>query len=228
MYFKLESMFIADVCNETLHDKFCHVCGVEQSKPNYKDNYVKSNKLRHSYAKKTSEYAKTWPFSIGSLKSLLLREDVVGRLIEKKVSGVQFHKILGVVGDVLNTLPTPPSYYKVEPLGFMDFFPSLEKFEILSCTCGIRSKYAGDWKAPFEININTTTQDDFLKLRYYAFWVSVTKQVVDILVENDWTNDFKIGDLALPGMRITEFGPDWFEYTLKRLRNSFPDTMILE
>ena len=228
MLFKLESMFMVDICNETLHDKFCATCRVGISKPNYESVYVKSNKLRHSYAKNKSEFAKTWPMSIGSLHSLLLHKDVVDKLIDKKIKGVKFHEISGIVGEVLNTLPSPPTYYKVEPLGLIDFFPSLEKFEILPCVCEIRPRYAGDWKAPFEIKPDSTIQGNFLNIRYYAFWVCVTKSIINILVENEWTKDFQIGNLALPGMRVREFGSTWYEDTLEQLRTSFPDSTILE
>jgi hypothetical protein len=228
MYFKLESMFRADICNELIDDEFCHVCKAGKSKPNFQGVYFKADRLRHANATKQSDYAKSWPMTIGSSRSVLLHENIVSKLTEKNVSGVKFHPISGIVGEVLNRLPSAPTYYKVEPLGFLDFFPSLEKFEILSCVCEMRPRYAGDWKEPFEIKMDSSIPGDFLNLRYYSSWVCVTKPVINVLVENNWVDDFQIGDLALPGMRIRDFGETWYEDALKQLRCSFPKSIILE
>jgi hypothetical protein len=228
MYFKLESMFRADICNELINDKFCDICKVGKPKPNYKGVYFKADKLRHAYATKKSDCAKNWPMTIGSSCSLLLHENIVSELIKKNVNGVKFHPIAGIVGGVLNRLPSAPTYYKVEPLGFVDFFPSLEKFEILSCVCEMRPRYAGDWKEPFEIKKDSSIPGDFLNLRYYSSWICVTKVVINILVENNWVDDFQIGDRALPGMRITEFGEAWYENALAQLKRSFPESALFE
>jgi hypothetical protein len=90
MYFKLESMFRADICNELINDKFCDICKVGKSKPNYKGVYFKADKLRHAYATKKSDCAKNWPMTIGSSCSLLLHENIVSELIKKMLMGLNF------------------------------------------------------------------------------------------------------------------------------------------
>jgi hypothetical protein len=52
--------------------------------------------------------------------------------------------------------------------------------------------------------------------------------VINILVENNWVDDFQIGDRALPGMRITEFGEAWYENALAQLKRSFPESALFE
>lgn len=116
----------------------------------------------------------------------------------------------------------------MEPLGYAEFIPTVEKFEVLECPCGIRPKYAGDFKAPFEIKKHPAIREDFFYLKHYLFWVCVTKSVIDVIVKNKWTDHFDIGDRALPGMRIKQFGASWHEDTLEKLREQFPESTIVE
>jgi hypothetical protein len=83
-------MFRADICNELINDKFCDICKVGKSKPNYKGVYFKADKLRHAYATKKSDCAKNWPMTIGSSCSLLLHENIVSELIKKMLMGLNF------------------------------------------------------------------------------------------------------------------------------------------
>jgi hypothetical protein len=228
MYFAIRSAFTAHICNETSHVQFCSDCKVSISKPNYSKVYFRAERFKIPYHSKYSRNMKIWPMSIGSIHSFLLHEDVVSELKNNGVSGVAFHQIVHIGGEILQALPPPPKYYKVEPLGYAEFIPASEKFELLECPCGIRPKYAGDFKAPFEFEKRPAIKDDFFYLKNYLFWVCVTKPVIDVLVKNNWTDYFQIGDRALPGMKITEFGETWYEDALKKLKISFPKSVILE
>ena len=228
MYFQLRSLFQARIVNETLSCQFCQNCKVYHSKPNYENIFFKADKLVNGYSPRNARCVETWPMSIGSIESLLLHQDVVLELNRSNIKGLKFHPITGIGGEVLKVLPPPPIYYKVEPIGYAEFEPSKEKFEFLSCICGIRPKYFGDFIEPFDIKLHPTDHLDCFYLKHYLFWVCVTKSLIDVLVKNKWTDDFEIGSRALPGIQIREFGSTWYEDTLKQLRTSFPNSTILE
>ena len=230
MYFKLGSVFPCHIMHEFISMPRCNKCGRDFEIPNYAEVYFRADKFLHQLKRPSSKGLNRWPLSLGSFKSLLLHENVVNEFKIKKVRGVKFHQIAGIQGNVLNTLPCPPNYYKVEPLINTHFYPSVEEFELIECECGIlpQQKVFGDYKSPFEINQNLIQDQDLFSILPGGFWVCTKKSVIDILVENKWTDDFEIGSRALPGMRIRDFGPAWYEDTLKQLKTSFPDSTILE
>ena len=230
MYFKLGSVFQCHIINEFISLPRCQKCGRDSEAPNYVGVYFRADKFLHQLKRPNSKGLNRWPLSLGSFQSLLLHENVVNEFIINNIQGVKFHQIAGIQGNVLNTLPCPPTYYKVEPLINTCFYPPAEEFELIECECGIfaQQKIIGDYKSPFEINQKIIQNHDLFSIVPGGFWVCAKKSVIDVLVQNKWTDDFEIGSRALPGMRIRDFGSTWYEDTLKQLRTSFPDSTIFE
>jgi hypothetical protein len=207
----------------------CKICGRDSEVPNYQGIYFRADKFLHQLKRPNSKGLERWPMSLGSFHSLLLHENVVSAFRANDIQGANFHQIAGIQGRILDTLPPPPKYYKIEPLINTNFFPSLEEFDLTECQCGIipKQRVFGEYKAPFEIDESLILGKDIFSLLPGGFWICVSKKVIDLLVKNQWTEEFEIGGRALPGIRVREFGLNWYEITLKHLRSSFPNSRIV-
>jgi hypothetical protein len=228
MYFVLKSAYRVNVLHYTRSAENCPYCNRSLTSQNFVDNSVIIDRLRHALNSKNSRLKNQWPMSLDGGNSLIIHENVAEKLFEQKVKGLALHKVFSFGGEMLSKLPPPPPYYRVEPLGKTHFVPSPDEFEIGSCICMTHKKEICDFKSPFVISQNIPLSEDFFKVYPYQFFTCVSRKVIEILIQNEWVNDFIIGDRALPGMRITQFGETWYEDALKHLRSSFPETMILE
>jgi hypothetical protein len=228
MYFKLQSAYRVIIRNENGPGEKCHYCGRYFSSQKYVSNSIITNKLRHAYQAKNSKLVNHWPMSLDGGNSLFIHEKVAATLVEEKVTGLDIHKVVSISGEMLDRLPCPPTYYRVEPLGKTYFVPSPDEFEIGSCICMTQKKEFCDFKSPFVISQEIPLSEDFFKVYPYQFFTCVNRKVIEILIENEWVNDFIVGDRALPGMRIENFGETWYEDTLAQLKCSFPASASFE
>lgn len=228
MFFQLYSVYPCYIMNEFRSLPRCKVCGRDFEIPNYTGVRLRADKIIHQLKKPSSKGLNRWPMSLGSFQSILLHEDVVNEFEANKIQGVKYHPIAGIEGKVLYDLPPPPIYYKVEPLKNTNFFPSLEEFDLIDCTCGVvpQQKVFGDYKSPFQIDENLIRGQDFFSVLPGGFWTCVNRKIINLLIQNQWTDEFEIGSRALPGTRIREFGARWYEDTLLKLKTCFPSTII--
>jgi hypothetical protein len=229
MNFVLRSAYYANILNESEYSSFCQSCKTSAAVPKYENCIFHAEKFTHFLQKPNAKGLNRWPMSIGSFKSLLLHEDVVAKLAVE-IEGVNFHRVMSISGKILDTLKNPPVYYKVEPLGYKESILSPDEFSFSECACGLQisQKTFGEFRAPFKLKKVLQVGEDFFKIKHFEFWVCVTKKVIDVLVRNNWTEDFRIGERALPGIKITEFGETWYEDALQQLKISFPESIILE
>lgn len=230
MFFTLSSVCWCDIRNEETSDQFCSSCIRHISKSNYSDVYVVADKLLHAMDRPNAKGLSYWPMSLRSFRSLLLHEEVVNELVKNNITGANFHKIARIEGKILHDLPPPPNYYMVEPLKLFDFDPSLDEFEILDCGCGAQQKVFGDFKNPFQLKENSWDGSDIFSINNinYRSWVCVSKNVVDVLLKNEWKSQFWVGSSAFPGITIKDFSDTCYEDTLKQLRITFADSTIPE
>ena len=230
MYFILRSAYYVVVGNDVESRSFCENCKSHLNFPSYKNIYLMADKFTHYLQKPSSKGLGYWPISLGSSTSLIFHENLISELDKYNVMGVKFHKIESIHGKVLETLGSPPAYYKVEPLGSLGFLPSPDEFRIADCLCEKRLDPIGfgEFKSPFKVKVTSQGEVDFFDVQYFKFWICVNKAVIDIVVKNRWTEFFKIGNSALPGIQIKEFGENWYEDTMDQLRTSFPNSVILE
>ena len=230
MFFTLSSICWCNIRNEEISDQFCSSCKRHISRSNYTDVYVVADKLLHAMDRPNAKSLDYWPMSLRSFRSILLHEKVVKELVENNITGAIFHKILRIEGKILDHLPPPPDYYMIEPLNFFDFDPSLEEFEILKCGCGAQQKMFGDYKKPFQLKENSWDGSDIFSINNvnYSSWICVSRNVVDVLLKNEWKSQFWFGSRAFPGITIKDFSDTWYEDTLGQLRIKFPDLNLSE
>lgn len=230
MFFQLYSVYPCYIINEFRSLPRCEICKRDFEVQNYSNIYIKADKFLHRLQRPNAKGLSHWPMSLCSFKSLLLHENVVEKLKERHIQGVKFHLVAGIHGKVLDSLSSPPNYYKVEALRAIDFFPSTDEFDIITCDCGIfpKQKIFGEFKAPFKIDESLLSNVDVFTILPGSFWSCVSKAFVEVLIENQWTLEFRIGSRAFPGIQVKEFGANWYDETLSNLRLLFPNFMNLE
>ena len=170
--------------------------------------------------------------SIGSFRTLILHQDLVEAIAQSSLTGVRFHETTPIEGKVNQYLSQPaPKYYIVEATGDSEFIPLPEEFKILECICELEHLNFGSLKSPLIIKKNTWNGSDFFKLTNfynYAYMTFVTKNVVDLIVEKGWENEFWLGDPILPGIFNRDFSEGWYERTLADLQKKFPNYRVLD
>jgi hypothetical protein len=230
MFFQLYSVYPCYILNEFRSLAKCEICRRDFEVQSYSNIHIRADKFLHRLQRPNAKGLKNWPLSLSSFNSLLLHEDVVRKLEESHIKGAKFHLVAGIHGKVLDNLPSAPSYYKVEALRAIEFSPSPEEFDMITCDCGIfpRQKIFGEYKEPFKIDKSLLRDIDVFSILPGGFWTCVSKAFVDVLIENQWTQEFRIGSRAFPGMQIKEFGVNWHQETLNNLELLFPDFMFLE
>ena len=169
--------------------------------------------------------------AIGSFCTLMLHQDLVEAIGRSSLTGVRFHETPPIEGKVNDYLPLAPKYYVVEAIGKTEFVPSPEEFQTLDCICQMDRLKFSPLNSPIVINKKTWAESDFFKVTNYfnyKYMTFITKNVIDLLIENDWINEFSIGDDILPGRRIMDFSEGWHERTLLELQEKFPNYRVMD
>jgi hypothetical protein len=225
MFFLLNPVFWCDIRNDKVNDRFCASCKRSVSKANYEDVYMISDKFKHALDLPSAKGLDYWPMALRSFSSILLHEQVVKAFFDEEITGALFHKISRIEGKVLNDLGSPPDYYLIEPLNYYEFIPSPDEFDILVCGCGAQQKKFGEFKQPFELKKDSWNGSDIFSIKNvnYRSWICITKNIVKVLLKNNWQNQFWIGSSAFPGMTIKYFNDSWYEDTREQIKVLFPN-----
>ena len=232
MFFRLRSSYSGYIKNDLKSvGVYCHVCKAELCQPKYQGPSCLADGFIHEMEPNRRKILKRWPMGIGSFHVLMLHQDLVEAIMKSSLRGVRFYEVPPIDGKVNDYLPPAPKYYVVEPTGHTEFIPSHEDFKTLDCICKLDRLKLGPVGAPLVINERTWDGSDFFKLtnyHNYAFMLFVTKDFIDLLIENDWVNDFSIGDHILPGIKVKDFSGGWYERTLLELQEKFPNYRVMD
>ncbi len=229
MFFRLNGAYVTECigCYDVTV-AFCNTCKRQISESRYDGCVLKADKFVYLTDSSRSKGISRWPMAIqAGLYKMAIHQDVVIAIMNAGIDSVRFHEVKEVRGDVLKKLALPaPNYYLVEPLGIVEFEPSPEDFKILDCVCKLEGKNWGKLTHPLAIRRKTYDEADFFRVNHFYHWIMASKQVIDILVINGWTSDFSIGDQAMPGIKVTEFGPDWYEKAEARVKLLHPNYKV--
>ena len=232
MFFQLRSAYPGYIRNELKSaDLFCQVCKREIVVPKYQSPSCHANGFIHEMEPNRRKILKRWPMSISSLYTLMLHQDLVEAIERSSLTGVCFHKTPPIEGKVNDYLPPTPMYYVVEAVGKAKFFPSPEDFKTLDCICKLEALHFGAIQSPLAIKNKSWDGSDFFKTTNHFGYVCmtfVTKNVIDLLIENNWIDEFSIGDHILPGIQVKDFSKGWYERTLLELQDKFPNYRVMD
>ena len=232
MFFRLKSSYPGSIRNEIKSvDAFCHICKRELCQPKYQGPSCLADSFIHEMEPNRRKLLKRWPMAIGSLYTLMLHQDLVEIISKSTLAGIRFHETPPIEGKVNDYLPSAPKYYVVEPTGNAEFIPSPEDFRNLDCICKLDRLELGPVNSPLVIKKRTWNGADFFKVTNYFNYdhmIFVTKNVIDLLIENDWVSEFSIGDHILPGKKVKDFSEGWYERTLLELQDEFPNYRVMD
>ena len=232
MFYKLKSSYYGEIRREMKSvGTFCHVCKREITKPRHEGLSCLAGGFIHEMEPKRKKILQRWPMVIGSLYTLMFHQDLVTAIMKSSITGVHFHEALPIEGKVNDYLPPAPKYYVVEAVGNAEFILSPKDFKTLDCICKLDRLELGPLNSPLVLNKKSWDGSDFFKITNYynyAYMTFVTKDVIDLLIENDWINEFSVGDDILPGRRIMDFSEGWYERTLLELQEKFPNYRVMD
>jgi hypothetical protein len=86
MYFIIKSVYLCYIMNEFKSLPRCKACGRDSATPNYSGVHFRADKFLHRLQRPNAKSLNRWPMSLGSIRSLLLHEDVVKQLIKDEVA----------------------------------------------------------------------------------------------------------------------------------------------
>lgn len=228
MHFQLNAAYFAgDLCCYDKQIAFCDIHKRHIHEPRYAGAVFEADKFVYFTKSMRSKGISRWPWALRVGPRLGLHQDVVEAFIAAKIDSARFHEVKEIRGKVLEIIPFPqPKYYVLEPLCCAEFKPSPEDFEVLSCACKLAPKNWGNLKHPMEIKWESYDGSDVFRVNYFYHSIMVTKRVIHVLNKHGWTDDFIVGSQKMPGIRITDFGPNWYEEAEARVKQLHPDFKV--
>lgn len=199
----------------------CPACGKRTTIQNYEGAEIEISGKSHR-----------WPDTIWNLEAVILAEDVISRLEEKRFTGYKASpvKISKIIDNPKLEKKPSPQYYVLDITGKVD----VDTAEIKDEICPLCFNRVGSMKRrskPLVPILETWDGSDFVRTRNILTTRSFcVRRFVDLASQNRWTN-FIFGE-SLPGVglwgkapagKLSYYDYDWFENVSNRVQAKYPD-----